>query len=60
MTDETRIRVDVGDGSIPAIVARPAGAIATVIVAHGAGAGKEHPFMSGFTRALGAPTDRSS
>lgn len=52
MTDETRIRVDVGDGSIPAIVARPDGATATVVVAHGAGAGMEHPFMSGLTRAL--------
>ncbi|WP_395245432.1 alpha/beta family hydrolase [Agromyces sp. MMS24-K17] len=52
MTDETRIRVDVGDGSISAIVARPAGAVATVVVAHGAGAGMEHPFLSGFTRAL--------
>ena len=32
--------------------ARPENAFATLVVAHGAGAGMEHPFLSGFTRAL--------
>ncbi len=38
--------------SVSAVYSRPADASATIVVAHGAGAGKEHPFMSGFTRAM--------
>ena len=38
-------------GEVSAIYARPAGADATLVVAHGAGAGMDHPFMAGFTRA---------
>jgi predicted alpha/beta-hydrolase family hydrolase len=51
---ETDLSFDVGDGSVSAVAARPAGASATVVLAHGAGAGLEHPFMSGLTRALNA------
>ena len=46
------IDVDAGIGPVPAVLARPAGARATVVVAHGAGAGKDHPFLSGFARAI--------
>lgn len=55
---EESLSIDVGidgaaDGTpVTAVYARPAGAGATIVVAHGAGAGKEHPFMSGFTRAM--------
>ena len=56
MTDvpETQLTIEVGDATVSAVAARPAEADATVVVAHGAGAGLEHPFMSGFTRALNA------
>jgi predicted alpha/beta-hydrolase family hydrolase len=52
--DEQPLTVDVGDGigTIPAVLARPVDATATVVVAHGAGAGKDHPFLTGFCRAL--------
>lgn len=46
------IDVDEGIGTVSAVLARPAGATATVVVAHGAGAGKDHPFLTGFCRAL--------
>ncbi|KZE95193.1 hypothetical protein AVP42_00481 [Agromyces sp. NDB4Y10] len=52
--DEELLRVEVGDGlgSVSAVLLRPDGSRATVVVAHGAGAGREHPFMTGFCRAL--------
>ena len=37
---------------MPAAFARPDNPSATVVVAHGAGAGMEHPFMLGFTDGL--------
>ncbi|WP_308797338.1 alpha/beta hydrolase family protein [Agromyces silvae] len=49
---ETELTIDVDGTPVSAVAARPEGADATVLVAHGAGAGMEHPFMSGFTRAL--------
>jgi uncharacterized protein len=50
---EERFTVPVPDrGDVSAAYARPAGATATLVVAHGAGAGMEHPFMVGFTRAM--------
>ena len=52
MSDETAIRIDVDGTPISAVTSRPADAAGTIIVAHGAGAGMEHPFMSGFTRAM--------
>ncbi|MBM7505992.1 alpha/beta family hydrolase [Agromyces aurantiacus] len=52
--DEEPLEIEVGDGigAVPAVLARPAGARATIVVAHGAGAGKDHPFLTGFSRAL--------
>jgi predicted alpha/beta-hydrolase family hydrolase len=38
-------------GSISARYARPASPFATIVVAHGAGAGMDHPFVAGFSRA---------
>ena len=49
---EERITFAVDGATVSGVAARPEGASATVVVAHGAGAGMEHPFMSGFTRAL--------
>lgn len=49
---DEQLTVDVGDASFSAVYARPADPAATVVVAHGAGAGMEHPFLRGFTEAL--------
>lgn len=43
-----------GDVTVAAAYARPADPSATVVVAHGAGAGMEHPFLHGFTDGLNA------
>lgn len=50
----TSISVDlpIGQVAVPADVMIPAGASATVSVAHGAGAGRSHPFLVGFTAGL--------
>jgi predicted alpha/beta-hydrolase family hydrolase len=52
--DEQPLTIDVGEGlgTVSAVLARPDGATATVVVAHGAGAGKDHPFLTGFCRGL--------
>ncbi|WP_353826523.1 alpha/beta hydrolase family protein [Agromyces sp. SYSU T0242] len=52
---ERELSITVSDelGAVPAVLRRPDGATATIVVAHGAGAGKEHPFLTGFCRALG-------
>ena len=42
----------VGDTEVSAVFANPDGSVATVVVAHGAGAGMDHPFLTGFTGAL--------
>ncbi|MEQ4518100.1 alpha/beta family hydrolase [Pseudarthrobacter sp. B907] len=49
---ELPISIDVGDTVVSAVYARPADTRATLVVAHGAGAGMEHPFLRGFTGAL--------
>ena len=51
-TDEEALTFEVGDATVSGVAARPEGAMTTIVVAHGAGAGMGHPFMSGFTRAL--------
>jgi uncharacterized protein len=53
--DERTRSIDLGDdlGEVPAVLRRPDGATATLVVAHGAGAGKDHPFLTGFCRAIG-------
>ncbi|MET1034968.1 MAG: alpha/beta family hydrolase [Arthrobacter sp.] len=43
---------DAGEAPVSGRYARPPGASATVVVAHGAGAGMDHPFLVGFTDAL--------
>lgn len=49
---ETALRIPVGGVTVSGAYARPDNPSATVVVAHGAGAGMEHPFLHGFTDAL--------
>jgi uncharacterized protein len=49
---EVRGRIEVAAGSIGTIWIEPVGALASLVVAHGAGAGMEHPLLAGFCRAL--------
>lgn len=49
---ESPVTIAVGDLQVSGVQARPENAFATLVVAHGAGAGMEHPFLAGFTRAL--------
>lgn len=51
-TTEEFFSLPVNDGSVSAAYCRPEGPLATVVVAHGAGAGMDHPFLTGFTTAL--------
>jgi predicted alpha/beta-hydrolase family hydrolase len=46
------LTVEVGDVTVTAAYSRPDNPSATVVVAHGAGAGMEHPFLTGLTAAL--------
>ncbi|XAS65703.1 alpha/beta family hydrolase [Pseudarthrobacter sp. So.54] len=50
--NELPVTFAVGDTCVSGIYARPAQPSATVVVAHGAGAGMEHLFLAGFTRAM--------
>jgi len=49
---ELPLSIDVGGSMVSGVYARPVGPVATLVVAHGAGAGMEHPFLRGFTAAL--------
>lgn len=49
---ETHLTFDVDGTPVSGVYARPADAEATIVVAHGAGLGMEHPFMTGFSRAM--------
>ncbi len=49
---ELPVTISVGESAVSGLYARPGTASATLVVAHGAGAGMEHPFLAGFTRAL--------
>src|SRR6478672_3503310 len=49
---EFPLSIDVGGSMVSGVYARPASPVATLVVAHGAGAGMEHPFLRGFTAAL--------
>lgn len=52
-TPEERLAIDVPDaGSVGGAYARPSGADLSIVVAHGAGVGMDHPFMVGFSRAM--------
>jgi uncharacterized protein len=48
---EERLTIDTGKGPVSAAYARPPSPSATIVVAHGAGAGMDHPFLVGFSRA---------
>ena len=50
--EESSVTRTVGGLSVSGVYDRPEHPFATLVLAHGAGAGMEHPFMSGFTRAL--------
>ena len=52
MSAEESITIDVDETAVSGVYARPDDADASIVLAHGAGAGREHPFMSGFTRAM--------
>ncbi|TQJ40847.1 hypothetical protein FBY33_2941 [Arthrobacter sp. SLBN-112] len=49
---DQQLTVTVSDTTFSAAYLRPADPTATVVVAHGAGAGMDHPFLRGFTDAL--------
>ncbi|MFD1210944.1 alpha/beta family hydrolase [Arthrobacter sp. GCM10027362] len=49
---ETPLTIAAGDTPVSGVYARPGHPFATLVVAHGAGAGMDHPFLAGFTRAL--------
>jgi predicted alpha/beta-hydrolase family hydrolase len=49
---ETRVTIDVDGTPVPGICARPDKPVATLVLAHGAGAGMEHPFLGGLAHAL--------
>ena len=51
-TPEERLLIEDGRVRVSGIYARPPKPPATLVVAHGAGAGMDHPFMAGFTRAM--------
>lgn len=46
------LAVQAGDGTVTAAFARPVHPWASMVVAHGAGSGMEHPFLTGFTNAM--------
>ena len=51
-TSEVRGQIDVAAGTVGTIWIEPAGAVASLVVAHGAGAGMEHPLLAGFCHAI--------
>lgn len=50
--EHEQFTIPTGDTEVTAAFAAPANARAAVVVAHGAGAGMDHPFLTGFTDAL--------
>lgn len=49
---ETSVTIAVGETEVSALHIRPPMPFATLVVAHGAGAGMEHPFLEGFAGAM--------
>ncbi|MCG2624320.1 dienelactone hydrolase family protein [Arthrobacter sp. I2-34] len=49
---ESPVTITVGVTAVSGVYARPDCPFATLVVAHGAGAGMDHPFLAGFARAL--------
>ena len=52
-TPESRTAITAPSGEVGSTWITPTDAVATLVVAHGAGAGMEHPFLAGFCRAMG-------
>jgi uncharacterized protein len=50
-TPEELLHVETSKGPVSARFAQPSAPFATIVVAHGAGAGMDHPFIAGFARA---------
>lgn len=53
VTSESGGRIAIPGGEVGSTLIEPKGAVATLVVAHGAGAGMDHPFLVGFCRAMG-------
>ncbi len=53
-TPEERFTFDAGRREVSGVYARPVAGASTLVVAHGAGAGMDHPFLVGFARAMNA------
>ena len=53
VTPESRGRLLTPGGEVGSTRIQPKAAVATLVVAHGAGAGMDHPFLVGFCRAMG-------
>jgi predicted alpha/beta-hydrolase family hydrolase len=51
-TPEERVTIEEGRVRVSGAYARPADPPATLVLAHGAGSGMDHPFMVGFARAM--------
>ena len=49
---EVPLSIDVDGTVVSGVYARPARPAATLVIAHGAGSGMEHPFLRGFSAAL--------
>jgi predicted alpha/beta-hydrolase family hydrolase len=52
VTPDTRGELEVAGTAIGTASIAPRGAVATLVLAHGAGAGMDHPFMAGFARGI--------
>lgn len=52
-TPESRRPIPAPAGEVGSTWIAPKDAVATLVVAHGAGAGMDHPFLAGFCRAMG-------
>ena len=49
---EERLTIEDGRVHVSGTYARPADPAATLVIAHGAGAGMDHPFIAGFSRSI--------
>ncbi len=49
---EIRGEIDTGSGPVGTVLIAPRAAVATLALAHGAGAGMDQPFMAGFARGI--------
>jgi predicted alpha/beta-hydrolase family hydrolase len=49
---ESPVTITVGDVQVSGVYSRPEKPFSTLVIAHGAGAGMDHPFLVGFSEAL--------